>query len=205
MSEQDEMRERIMKHVRKVAAEILEELNRKEQEMNINHLWLSVLDELPPKNKRVLLLMDHETLAHGFFNGMYHDGYPLFSWWQIENIVDEIRARPTHWQPLPPPPVSDEERSAALAELLSGKFAPTPDFDVKPQMPGTTDNTYRRAAPDERDALADALIAWATDRDNAYACEGYTVPFCIFCQQLEGHADNCLHEWAKALTEADDA
>lgn len=58
----------------------------------------------------------------------------------------------------------------------------------------------------QRRALGDELIAWAAKRDNSYACENYTVPFCQFCRKLEhtGHKDDCLHLRARALR-GDDA
>lgn len=67
--------------------------------------------------------------------------------------------------------------------------------------------------PADRDALADALIAWAAD-EKKIAChsQGYNV--CIFCygyldddlgdwnKEKPGHKDNCLHLRARALLEA---
>lgn len=64
--------------------------------------WISVEDRLPPKGQHVLVVRNHRSL------------YPIdVVCWSEDYITHDIV---THWQPLPPPPTT-EESSAIEKEI----------------------------------------------------------------------------------------
>lgn len=68
--------------------------------------WVSVKNNLPEENVKVLIYTEYNAIAYGFFTGAYYNNRPLFAMTINRNSerswYEEIRV--SHWMPLPEPP-----------------------------------------------------------------------------------------------------
>ena len=63
--------------------------------------WISVEDNFPPVNEKVLLLDEYRTYYVGYVSRFHDEFYTSYN--------DDIEYVITHWMPLPEPPESKDE------------------------------------------------------------------------------------------------
>lgn len=79
------------------------------REMNGKPAWVNADEQLPEKQKDVLMLFDTGNMAVGF----WHDGDESLTFWCAytdDGFYTDCDAMPTHWMPLPKPPAELEKR-----------------------------------------------------------------------------------------------